>query len=101
MPSQTLDQKRIELLRTQLYGKNKDINKKSSTSSDSKNSSRLYSLPNQSASSNNPKSQSREDIHYLRGDLIKITILTTLALGTQLCLYFALQKHLLSLPFFK
>lgn len=42
-----------------------------------------------------PSSVSKLDTNYLKNDLLKICLLASLAIGTQLMLYLALQKGLI------
>lgn len=84
MPQVVLDQKRLETLRRQLQGKEQSYTK--------------YTLDKKHVSSSN-LSHSTEPLststNYLRRDMLKILILSTLAIGVQLCLYLSLSKNLI------
>ena len=71
-------EKRLQVIRKQVYGK----------------------TPLVSSSSLKTSPQSNSDITYLRHDLIKISILTSLALGSQIVLFYLVQNNILKLNFF-
>ena len=77
-------EKRLKLLRYQVYGKS--------------------AAPQISASENqNYRRQtevSTSDIVYLKQDLLKIFFFSTLAIGTQIILYHLLQNHILNFNLF-
>ena len=71
-------EKRLQVIRKQVYGKTL--------------------LVKSGSLETNP--QSNSDITYLRHDLIKISILTSLALGSQIVLFYLVQNNVLKLNFF-
>lgn len=73
-------EKRLQLLRHQVYG-----------------NSREYSLSEPKA---NQSTTINSDITYLHKDLLKIVLLSSLAIGAQIILYFLLQNHILKLNIF-
>lgn len=97
--STTLDQKRRETLRRQLYGK-EVIKPKGRRAEDggreSEQSHSTFSYTNQ------PESESSTSNHqpptYLTRDLTKILIFSTIAIAAQLSLFFAINNHLVRLP---
>lgn len=81
-------EKRLKLLRHQVYGK--EENKQSSA----------YSLPSTKIEvAGSQKEISMSDIAYLNQDLFKILILSSLAIGTQIVLFFLMQNHILNFKF--
>jgi len=82
-------EKRLQLLRRQVYGKEED--KKSS----------VYSLPStEIAEVGSRKSEvGISDITYLHQDLLKILTLSSLAIGAQIIIFFLLKNHILNLVF--
>lgn len=86
----SIDQKRLENLRRQLYGKEKLIYKKPPVD--------LPALNNVLESKNQPTVVSTTlDTSHLKKDLIKIFILSILAVGIQLTLYFLSLKNFINL----
>lgn len=87
MASVTLEQKRLEQLKQQLFGKS--------------DSTPFKITPKQSKNENNPKHETAGTIAFdsinLKADLVKIAILSALALGIQLSLFFANQNGLIKL----
>ncbi len=87
---QTDLEKRLRLLRQQVYGQNT-----------SRSEDQTFRYPDTLAKSGTPKSSEsfRSDITYLRQDLFKILTLSTLAIGIQLALFFLSENHILNLVF--
>mgnify|MGYP003393650438 CR=1 FL=1 len=79
-------EKRLKLLRQQVYGKN--------TSSDVS-----YNVANKKIEGSTTVASSTSDIAYLYRDLLKIAIFTSLAIGIQIILYLSLPSHVLNLNF--
>lgn len=100
MPKITLEQKRLEQLRRQLYGKERDTVsiKKQPEKTSSSNSSHSYSLAAVETLPGSSQSVSL-DINYLKKDLLKIVSLSATALAAQLLLYFSLQMKIFHLGF--
>jgi hypothetical protein len=91
MPQVTLDQRRLEALRQQLYGKEKKVTLR-------KNS--LPSTGNYKLSENSLKTVTvAEDTTYLRNDLLKIAIFSFVAISLQLILFMSLRVNLINLKF--
>lgn len=84
-------EKRLKLLRQQVYGKNLAV------SDTPIHSPRFAGKAGQS--SGTPVSSGLSDISYLYQDLTKIFILATSAFAIQLTLFFLMQKHLINLSF--
>ena len=93
MPKHTLEEKRLQTLRQQLYGKEEP--KQTSLKSAPKKIS--YT----SAARLNPTATvtSAFTTPYLKQDLLKVTVLTLIAIGSQLLLYFLLRNQMLKLNF--
>lgn len=87
-------EKRLRLLRQQVYGKEKlDVR------SEKLESSNLTSnIPPQGPTSH--ISSPTSDITYLYQDLFKIGILASLAIGVQVILFMLTKNHILNLNFF-
>lgn len=81
-------EKRLRLLRRQVYGK--QLSAISYQTSDENNKSGDRQLTTESYS----------DIFYLYQDLFKIIILSSIAIGTQIILFFLSRNHILNLNFF-
>lgn len=84
-------EKRMRILKSQIYGKNpgdqyisKSVNQKKHTSD----------IPTHRYTDTLISS----DISYLYRDLFKILTFSSIAIGTQIVLYFALSKNLIRLP---
>lgn len=96
MPKLSVDQKRLELLRQQLYGKEKPLA--------APNKPTLKNNGSVSGISNQPpvilKKEPLSETGYLKKDLTKILILSTLVLVIQFSLFFAVSKNLINLKFF-
>lgn len=89
----TLDQKRLEALRRQLYGK-----------VDSEPPAYNFQQYNKEESSKNTQESKLEpeiksEVAYLRKDLLKILSLSSLAMSVQLLLYLATRNNLVNLTF--
>lgn len=76
-------EKRLKLLRTQMYGKTESYSVKSDNQ-----------LTNHPAST---QSLRGSDMLYLRADLTKISILALLAFGIQFMLFFLIKNNFLSI----
>ena len=76
-------EKRLQLLQTQLYGKTDE--------------NPTANIQPQYPSSRIQHPSSKTDITYLKHDLTKIALLTTLAIGIQLLIYFGSRSNLLRL----
>lgn len=84
-------EKRLQLLRRQVYGGNKD-----------QSSAINYQLPDKKQEGSNDQQPAVEkhlnsDLTYLHQDLLKILIFASLAIGTQIILFILYQSHLLTL----
>jgi len=87
MPKLTLEQKRLEALRRQLSGRSHPIASDSKPSSNRSSSFKFEPTAEKSVSYS-----ASTDISYLRGDLLKVLVLSVLAIGVQLFLY-SLSTH--------
>jgi hypothetical protein len=98
MPKLTLEDKRRETLRRQLYGKEETFKVQSSqlaaSSSKAKDSQKTFSY---SVAPTN--SYQLTTANYLYKDLTKVILFSVLAIALQLSLYFLMQNHLVRLPF--
>ena len=92
--STSLDQKRRETLRRQLYGKEVITPKAQKTSAD-KSTHSAFSYTNVPESS---VSQQTLTSDYLNRDLTRILIYSSIAVAMQLALFFAINSHLVRLP---
>ena len=94
MPKLTLEDKRRETLRRQLYGKEESFSftKKPQKSAETKTITRELAFTNSG-------STPAETTTYLYKDLTKVISFSVLALGFQLSLYFLMQNNILKLPF--
>jgi len=87
---QTDLEKRLKILRQQVYGR-----------ADQELRTRSYELGESKVTANlGPSSTNHFDITYLRYDLLKISLLTSLAFGIQLIFFYLLQNNILRLNFF-
>lgn len=84
---QTDIERRLKLLRMQIYGKERESQK--FVSSDSSDSSEAMTPLTPTS-----------DITYLYHDLFKIGVLATFALGAQIILFYLLRNNLLRINFF-
>lgn len=108
MPKVTIDQKRLESLRRQLYGKSPEDKKqkvRTAHSSITQAETAIYNKEVTPAtkspiSANLTRESSNQTAFYLKKDLTKILILSAIALALQTLLYFSLQNHLMNLKFF-
>jgi hypothetical protein len=81
-------EKRLKILHNQVYGK-------------SQSSAISYQLSDKNKSGDRRlTTESYSDVVFLQKDLLKILILSSLAIGSQIILYFLLQKHIVNLNFF-
>ncbi|MBI3485976.1 hypothetical protein HY025_03450 [Candidatus Daviesbacteria bacterium] len=87
MSKLSLQEKRLQTLRRQLYSK--PIVKENKIYETVKDSTPIIQISTQPLNI--------AEISYLRVDLLKVLILSTLAIGTQLLLYFASRNHLINL----
>jgi hypothetical protein len=91
-----VDEKRLKLLRQQLYGKGVKVKKSFASTKGSEEK-----IPTESIKSEIPlgsySSTPSTDATFLKTDLIKILILTAIALVIQFSLYFAIQRGLINL----
>ena len=107
-------EKRLKLLRRQIYGKSSEhsensVNQKNQSIRESDNLTHLYVSPILSDSPSHSESF-RTDITYLHQDLLKILLLAGSAIGLQIILFFAekqshglftlLQNHIVNINFF-
>ncbi len=82
-------EKRLQLLRRQVYGKNPD------------RSDEIRKSENLSMSiSSDPPTHRPTDLTYLHQDLLKILIFASFAIGGQAILFFLLKNHILNINFF-
>lgn len=89
-------EKRLRLLRQQVYGKSSDEPKSSpneKVSTYQMNNNQLSSIPS------NHTESFKSDITYLHQDLFKVLTLSSVAIGIQLILFFLLRNHILNLKF--
>ncbi len=91
MATLTLDQKRLEQLRTQLYGKPSEHKAGKNT----KNKSEI----NEKVSTVKPGAN-REVVGYIKQDLTKVVTLSTLILILQFAVYYALANKWLTINFY-
>lgn len=99
MPKLTLEEKRREVLRRQLYGKEVSVvSSKQSAVSRSKHdhSAETFSYSEEKTPSTNSLLLTT---NYLTSDLTRILIFSTLAIAIQISLYFLMQNNLVKLPF--
>jgi hypothetical protein len=88
-------EKRLRLLRQQMYGKSPDHSPHFAPSA-----SHLAGEAGRPTDTPNHSSSVRTDTAYLRQDILKITILATSAIGIQLILFVLSRNHILNLNFF-
>lgn len=87
-------EKRLQLLRHQVYGKDEKVSYQASRPlSNSENS--IAQSPNSSIA------ETSSDLNYLHQDLLKILTLSSLAIGAQIILLLLLKNHVLNLTFFE
>lgn len=97
MPKKKPEQKRLEALRRQLYGKSPSESYKTKVSS-------VKSYPESYELNKVPINESKAVItldgeNFLKRDLLKIIILSALAIGAQLLLFWSLQMKLVHFSF--
>jgi hypothetical protein len=97
MAQVTLDQRRLEQLRRQLYGKEQSQKKGAGSHSKSTDKNTLRFEAKTEHRTSTPVSQ--HEVSYLRTDLLKILILAALAIAVQAGLYLATQMKLIHLGF--
>jgi len=83
-------EKRLQILRRQVYGKPASQNTNKSTGSANTLIHRYTDTP----------IHQPDDLAYLRQDLWKIAIFSSIAIGGQFLLFFLLNNHILKLNFF-
>lgn len=90
-------EKRLKVLNRQLYGRQEEAKAPTQETLSQKPS---YSLSENSLPLNSHKNLSAKEseVLYLRQDLLKIFILSSLAIAAQFSLYLALTKQLVKLP---
>lgn len=79
-------EKRLQLLRRQVYGRESVVSSKYHVAREEK-------TPENTHTTNYPLLTT--DITYLRQDLLKILTFSSLAIGTQIILFILLQNHIL------
>jgi len=84
-------EKRLKLLRQQVYGKSSENSKKLRKP--------VFRLPDLSGTLSHSGSL-RTDISYLYHDLTKIGIFASLAIGVQIILFVLIKNHIINLNFF-
>lgn len=96
MPQLTLDQKRLETLRRQLYGKGESVTKIGRSNIEYRvspaNEQRVHATGDKPSTTND-----LQTVLFLKRDLFKILILSTLALSLQILLYLSTKNGLLVL----
>ena len=104
---QTDLEKRLEILRRQVYGKSPDRSDQIRASFDQKisrpdNSTLLYAgTPTSSDTPTRlPSGQVLSDLTYLRHDLLKILTFSSIAIGSQIIFFILLQNHFLRINIF-
>lgn len=87
---QTDLEKRLKILRQQVYGKSSEKSVSQYISESEKSDTPTH---------RNTDTLISSDITYLRHDLLKISLLTSLVFGIQLIIFYLLQNNLLKLNF--
>ncbi len=94
-------EKRLQLLRKQVYGRESVVSSKHSFPS--ANAERKYQVVKEEKTLENTHTTNYQlpttDITHLHQDLLKIMTFSSLAIGVQLLLFFLLKNHILSLNF--
>ncbi len=90
MSKLTLEEKRLKILRNQLFGKEPLTTEKVKVVPQVKAINQI---------TNSANLTSNKESTYLRNDLLRIFLLTTLALSLEFILYFSLQNRLISFKF--
>lgn len=104
MAKVTLDQKRLEILRRQLYGGSENlsktqINQKVPQPENQISWTSLTPISSSPLKSAETLKRAGSEISYLRSDLFKILILSSLAIAIQAGLYFASINKIVRLTF--
>lgn len=99
MAKLTFQQKRLIALKRQLYGGEKPHIYQSGKQAESVSSHSGNTFA-KIAASTPVYTMQVEDVSYLKKDMTKILILSSLAISIQLILYFANQNHLINLKIF-
>lgn len=99
-------EKRLKILRQQIYGKEiaktrmtqkySDKKEPDSVGTEGRKTSRSDALTIRYSDPPSNSESFRSDITYLRGDLAKISLLASVALGIQVLLYFLIKNHILN-----
>lgn len=87
-------ERKFKILSQQLYGKPEDQKFRRSDTRKSEESNRLTGLP---VTSDHLIIRS-SDTTYLKHDLLRIALLSTIAIGSQIALYIAINNNLIKLP---
>ncbi len=77
-------EKRLKFLRQQIYGR------------ESVASNKQYVVSEEMTPKNTHTTNLLTDVTYLKGDLAKISLLASAALGMQILLYFLMKNHILN-----
>lgn len=99
MPKLTLEEKKRETIRRQLYGREVMVVTDKVTKDDGANelSPAGFKLIDFSVT-HTPDQQTVATGNYFRKDLTKTLISSVVAIGAQLALFFAIRQHLVKLP---
>lgn len=101
MAKLSVDQKRLEALRQQLYGKEKPLETRTSPQKKETEIEKAGTAFNVGTNGDKGFTKSaKEDSNYLKRDLTKILILSFIALTIQFGLFFAVSKGLVNLKIF-
>ncbi|MCL4366465.1 hypothetical protein M1437_04530 [Patescibacteria group bacterium] len=93
-------EKRLQILRRQVYGKGSETRIDQIKSGYQKNSDKpIHRYADTPVSSGTITHQS-SDLAYLHQDLLKILIFSSVAIGGQILLFFLISNHILNLNFF-
>lgn len=99
MAKLSIDEKRLKSLREQLYGKERKTAKKFSAEIQSTDNSKIEkSIQSEPVHLKHPTNKLSQS-NFVGQDLSKIFILSSIAIGTQLILYFALQKGIVNFSY--
>ncbi|EKD84667.1 MAG: hypothetical protein ACD_38C00176G0002 [uncultured bacterium] len=94
-------EKRLQILRRQVYGKNSENSERIGEPVKSENQlTGTGILTHQYSGAPSHSESFRTDFAYLRHDLAKILILSSMAIGAQISLFFLLKNNLLNLRIF-
>lgn len=94
MPKLTIQERRIQSLRQQLQGKQISFSSSESKKNDISRDKVSFSLPSIESSTSH---SSIKDTVYLKNDLLKIMLLSFLAIGAQIILLVASNNNLINL----